>query len=158
MVFNSPRGQSRTPRGRVRPGPRPATATSSQHILSILLSCQILQSSIDNTQASSLKPREYRARGATGASRERRSPAASLYSGAMIMMPHIAPLPLSLRWMLSDKLYTTPTVLSSGEGLKKTNSVWVLSSSAPVLLPRLWGAPTGPGATPFYRIFRGNSC
>ena len=50
----------------------------------------------------------------------------------MIMMPHIAPLPLSLRWMLSGKLYTTPTVLSSGEALKKTNSVRVLSSFAPL--------------------------
>ena len=50
---------------------------------------------------------------------ERQPSPAGLYSSAMIMMPHIAPLPLPLRWMWSGKLYTTPTVLSSGEGLGK---------------------------------------
>ena len=41
--------------------------------------------------------------------------------------------------MWSGKLYTTPTVLSSWEALKKTNSVWILFNFAPVLFPK--GSP-----------------
>jgi len=55
----------------------------------------------------------------------------------MIMMPHIAPLPLPLRWMWSGKLYTTQTMLSSGENFKMANFGWVLSIFAPSLLPLL---------------------
>ncbi len=43
----------------------------------------------------------------------------------------------------AGKLYTTPTVLSSGEALKKTNFVWILFNFAPVIAP-----PFAPGGVP----------
>ncbi len=83
------------------------------------------------------------------APRERQPPAASLYSGAMIMMPPYRP-------AATATATATATVfgaaifgqgdlrLSSGEALKKTNSVRVLSNFAPVITAPSIGWPQAP--------------
>ena len=77
---------------------------------------------------------ECRALGAPG---ERQAPAASLYSGAMMIATANCPVSAPAAGFGAAVFKQGDFRLSSGEALKKTNSVWVLLNFAPQ------GAPSG---------------
>jgi len=96
---------------------------------------------------------------ALGAPRERQALAAGLYSGAMMMPPPYRPIYAPAASFGADIFLNRAIYVSRrGVPLKTRNFVWFVSNSEPVLLHLLWGAQKGPGAIPFYRTFRGNSC
>ncbi len=88
--------------------------------------------------ASSLKPQEFRA------PRERQALAASLYSGAMMLPPPYCPVSAPATGFGAAIIRQGDFRLSSGEALKKTNSVCVLSNFALGSAP-----PFAPGSSLF---------